>query len=221
MARSKKGKGKKSRGNHGNAISAAYAALEAEFERRIDQVEGEGAYRSSLARLSAWHSAKWFAPFLRELDSQSIPDPMAREERLVELVKPLLSEPSLAFIDGRGGLAKALEITKVVAAPSPMRDLVCELYSLELQADGFESLDLSFFETLVCLDILKEQAESRGILVFLTELVSKMKSGGYLIIADDISFQDDAVENLVSLDFEIHELKSVAKRDLVVLLAQK
>ncbi len=203
------------------ALSAAYAALQSEVERRVDSKKGEGAFQNAVARLVSFHSTEWFSTCLADRMSGAIPDPLGREEKLVEIVEPWIEQPAVAFITGNGTTASALGLSKVVAPPSPLRELGCYLFGLEVLGDSLHKVDIGAFKTIVCIDVLKKQAERFGIVGFLAELTKEMKSGSKLIIVDSISYQDDAVENLVALDFEIHELKSVGANRLVALLAER
>ena len=209
------------KGGAKKALSAAYAALEAEVERRVDGKKGAGAYKKAVARLTAWHSTQWFASCLANNLKGSIPDPLGREEKLVELVKPWVEQPALALISGNGTVPSALGLSQVVSPPSPNRELACYLFGLEVVGENIVDVDVSAYKTVVCIDVLKSQAERFGVVGFLSELTKDMKPGTKLVIADSISYQDDAVENLVALDFEIHELKSVSANRLVVLLAER
>jgi len=185
------------------ALTASYAALEAEIERQVDERFGDGRYRSVVSRLTAWHAADWFSAALHGGAEGALPDPMEREERLVDIVAGWVDTPAVAVMQGTGAVVSSLGIAHVITPPGPLRSLACSLYGLEVVGSTVADLGTpSSYRSIVCIDVLQAAASRGGVQDFLVKVAGTLGSSASLVIADNISFQDDAVENLVALDFE-------------------
>lgn len=208
----------------GKGLLEAYRQLEAEIERRFDGRLRAGAFREAVTRLVAWYGPRWFGETAAAIDDKPplLEDPLAREEELVAAVAPWVKPPALAFTTGHGIMASALGIERVVGPDDALRRIGLPLFGLTSLGTSVADLPAKLdAKTVVCLDYLRCQANEGAVLSFLTEVTGRMAPGTRLVIADDLSFQDDAVENLVALDYEILDLKSVARRRLVLVHAER
>ena len=203
------------------ALLAAYTALESEIEQAFDDRTSEGNYKRVLSRLSSWNSLRWFADFLEKGNTASIPDPMAREEYIVKVFGPLAKSPSIALVSGVGVVASALGVSSIVCPPGSMRDLGCDLFGYKIAGDRIDTAKgLGKIKTFLCLDkLLNGEMTGAGIADFLMPLANAMSAGTSLLFADKLAYQDDVVECLVMLDFEIELIESKADLDLVLIHA--
>jgi hypothetical protein len=202
-------------------LMAAYTAIEGQIEQLVDQKDGKGSYSRVLKRLQSWHALRWFEPFLENGDISVLPDPMTREEHIVEAFAPLVTEPSVALVSGVCILPSALSISSIIAAPSALRDIGCELFGYKVAGESIQSTrGLSKVKTFVCVDKLAVESIAGGsIMDFFLPLAESMKPGSVVLFADRLAYQDDVVECLVALDFEIEVLDSNGNLDLVMVKA--
>ena len=203
------------------ALLAAYTALESEIEHSFDEKTQQGNYKRILSRLGSWHALRWFEDFLETGKINAIPDPLSREEYIVSLFGPLIKAPSIALVSGVGIVASALGVSSVVCPAGSLRDLGCELFGFTVAGDRLEQAQgLNKIKTFVSIDKLVSGAMAGGgIMDFLLPIANSMKPDTTLLFADKLAYQDDVVECLVALDFEIELLESKADLDLVLIQA--
>jgi hypothetical protein len=203
------------------ALLAAYTALESEIEHSFDKRTKEGNYRRVLSRLESWHALRWFSDFLDNGNVLSVPDPLAREEYVIEFFAPLIKPPSVALVDGVGIVASALGVSSVICPAGPKRDLGCDLFRFNVAGSNIQSArGIDKNKTFLCIDKLASGSMAGGgIADFLIPIANSMKPDATLLFSDKLCYQDDVVECLVMLDFEIELLESKPELDLVLLQA--
>ncbi|MBI4862935.1 MAG: hypothetical protein HY815_22135 [Candidatus Riflebacteria bacterium] len=190
---------------------------------------GESFYDEVVTGHFLAESARWFAPYLFGSPGGRAPkllSPLAALEEIGQWIGQHVQRPALEVECGLGCLSAALGLDLAIDHDARRVGLLRRAFpEVALECCGVEQVPgQDRYGTVLTVFGLSSQDPGRGTPIFLdfaSHATRLLKPGGLVMVAERSAYQDNLVEPLVSLDYEILKLSRLKGSSTVLLLAQK
>jgi len=202
------------------------------FDKVKDEVVsryGESFYEDVLTGHLITESVNWFAPYLFGKASDAgttVPSPLFELSEVCRFFARELRRPALEVQCNLGCIGASLKVDLAIDRDPNKIDLArVSLPGLEFQCKAIEDVEgEATYATVLTAFGLGRMDAGRGqpiFLDFVTHATRLLAPGGRILVAERARFQDNIVEPLVALDYEIAKLSSIKGTGSVMIVAMK
>jgi len=214
-------------------IERAQTRINDQVQEEITRRYGQAFYDAVLEGQVLSGIESWFAPFLqaagkrRKDKDQPCRSPMEVAAKIAERSRPFVASPSLQVQCGHGLMCAALDLDHGIDEDERAIALAGAAFGPErFRRQSLLEFDpRPQFKTIVVVEALGNEAmKQRQIPVFrnfFKEADRRLIDKGHLIVVEQDRFQDNIIEPLVGMDYEIQDVMSIKPSGLTLVITEK